>query len=66
METITLTYDKYNSLAMRTLEYILSLGVFKTKAKASVKPLYNPEFVEKIKSQEGMQGVKINIEDLWK
>ena len=29
------------------------------------KSLYNPEFVKKIKSQEGQTGVKINIEDLY-
>ncbi|GHT35268.1 hypothetical protein FACS189434_12820 [Bacteroidia bacterium] len=36
--------------------------------KVSEKPLYNPEFVQKIKSQEGTDIVwrKINIEDLWK
>jgi len=27
---------------------------------------YNPEFVKKIKSQEGMPSVKIKTEDIWK
>jgi hypothetical protein len=27
---------------------------------------YNPEFVAKIKSQEGMPGVKIKASDIWK
>ena len=30
------------------------------------KSLYNPEFVRKIKSQEGLPSVKIKTEDLWK
>ena len=31
--TITLSYDTQNSIAQKTLEYILSLGVFKEKKK---------------------------------
>ena len=30
------------------------------------KSSYNPEFVKKIKSQEGLPSVKIKTEDLWK
>jgi hypothetical protein len=30
------------------------------------KTSYNPEFVEKIKSQESMPSVKIKTEDIWK
>ena len=32
MATLTLEYNARNSLAAKTIEYILSLGVFKTKA----------------------------------
>ena len=35
MATITLEYDARNSIAKKTIEYILSLGVFKTKQKIS-------------------------------
>ena len=31
--TITLSYDTSNSIAQKTLEYILSLGVFQAKRK---------------------------------
>lgn len=31
MKTITLTYDGRNTIAKKTLDYILSLGVFKVK-----------------------------------
>ena len=30
------------------------------------KSTYDPEFVEKIKSQEGMPGVKIKASEIWK
>ena len=32
-KTITLSYDTSNSIAQKTLEYILSLGVFQEKKK---------------------------------
>ena len=34
MESITLNYSESNMLAKRTIEYILSLGVFETESKA--------------------------------
>ena len=33
MKTITLTYDGRNTIAKKTLDYILSLGVFEVKEK---------------------------------
>ena len=33
MATITLNYNARNSIASKTIEYILSLGVFKTEEK---------------------------------
>ena len=35
MATITLKYDARNAIARKTIDYILSLGVFKTKEKIS-------------------------------
>ena len=32
MTTITLTYNERNKLAKKAMEYILSLGVFRTQA----------------------------------
>ena len=34
MESITLKYNESNTLARRTIEYILSLGVFETEPKS--------------------------------
>ena len=42
------------------------LSVFEAKGVEVQKSPYDKEFVEKIKSQEGKQGVKIDVEDLWK
>jgi hypothetical protein len=65
MATITLDYNTRNSLAVKTLDYILSLGVFATKDISEKSP-YNKEFVDKIKRSEKSKGVKIKTEDLWK
>jgi len=35
MATITLNYNARNTIAARTIEYVLSLGVFKTEEKQS-------------------------------
>ncbi len=37
MATITLTYDEKNSIAKKTIDYILSLGVFKVEDKKKKK-----------------------------
>ena len=50
-ETITLTYDKSNPLAKKTLDFILSLGVFQIE-----KNQYEAEFEEKY------EGKVLNIE----
>jgi len=39
---------------------------FEAEGVSVVKSPYNPEFVKKIKSQEGLPSVKIKTEDLWK
>ncbi len=44
MATLTLEYDGRNALAKKTIEYILSLGVFKKKEEKA----YNPEFVKMV------------------
>jgi len=33
MATITLNYDAHNDIAVKTLQYVLSLGLFSTKAR---------------------------------
>jgi len=48
-------------------KYGVELKDFFSKKGISVeKSSYNPEFVKKIKSQEGLPSVKIKTEDLWK
>jgi len=39
---------------------------FISKGVTIQKPSYNPEFVEKIKSQESIAGVKIKASEVWK
>ena len=39
---------------------------FATEGVSIEKSTYNPEFVKKIKSQEGMPGVKIKASEIWK
>ena len=41
-------------------------GFFSEKGISVEQSRYNPEFVKKIKSQEGLPSVKIKTEDLWK
>ena len=38
---------------------------FTSKGISVEEPLYNPEFVKKIKSQENMPGVKIKASEIW-
>lgn len=66
MATVTLKFNPRNSLARKTLDYIISLGVF-TVDSDSQSP-YNQEFVNKIRKSEtepsktldlGKYGIKI-------
>ncbi len=49
MATVTLEYDGRNPIAKKTMDYILSLGIFRKKevVKTETSP-YNPEFVKKV------------------
>ncbi|MCQ2318873.1 MAG: hypothetical protein MJZ90_08160 [Bacteroidales bacterium] len=66
MATVTLKFNPRNSLAIKTLDYIISLGVF-TVNNDNENP-YNQEFVNKIRKSEtepsktldlGKYGIKI-------
>ena len=67
MNTITLTYDKRNSLAVSIIQSVLQSGVFSV---SEISDTYNPEFVEKIKTSEKQFTTgnykSIKTEDLWK
>ena len=67
METITLTYDAHETRALEALESILSLGIFNALPQVATaeKSLYNPEFVNKIKSRENMPFYNIDLANLW-
>ena len=65
MAAILLEYDARSSLAVKSLDFILSLGVFKQKTISERSP-YNKDFVAKIQRSENSKGVKIKTEDLWK
>ena len=41
-------------------------GFFTSKGISVEKSNYDPDFVDIIKSQESLQGVKINASDIWK
>ncbi len=63
MATVTLEYDGRNPIAKKTMDYILSLGVFKKKEVSKIeKSPYNPKFVKKIKNAE--KGKSYIIEDV--
>ncbi len=65
MATLTLEYDGRNALAKKTIEYILSLGVFKKKEEKA----YNPEFVKMVldadKEAEEGNTITVNTENVW-
>jgi len=67
MSTVTLTYDKRNSLAVSILQSVLQSGVFSVSETSNT---YNPEFVKKIKTSEEQFAAgnykAIKTQDLWK
>ena len=67
MNTVTLTYDNRNSLAVSILQSILQSGVFSVSETSNT---YNPEFVQKIKTSEEQfvsgNYKSIKTQDLWK
>lgn len=60
MKTIILKYDESNDFAKKTIDYIISLGLF------NVDEEYDKEFVQEIK--ERMKGKKVSIDyhNIWK
>lgn len=63
MKTITLTYDGRNTIAKKTLDYILSLGVFEVKE--DYKP--NKETLEAMKEiREGKGKTYNSFDDMIK
>ena len=67
MNTITLTYDNRNPLAVSIIQSILQSGVFSVTETSDT---YNPEFIKKIKTSEEQFAAgnykSIKTEDLWK
>ena len=68
MAQILIKYDARNSIAKKTLEFFLSLGIFEIEEKTEEnKSVYNPEFVDKIKKSEKSGKWKaIKTTDIWK
>ena len=60
MATITLKFNPRNTLARKTLGYIMSLGVFSIDE--NEKSPYNPEFVEKIRKSETEPSETLDLE----
>ena len=56
MATLTLNYNSRNGLAIRTIEYILSLGVFKTEKTVESKNEVTTKKDELLKAYQKMFG----------
>ncbi len=65
MAEIILRYDARNSLAKRTIEYILSLGVFERIGK-NTKNTLNKNTLEAIKEAETGNAEEISLQDFRK
>ncbi len=67
MATITLKYDKKNPNAVKTLDYILSMGFFEEAENPSESDYpYDRKFADKLIESRKSKGVKIEDADLWK
>lgn len=64
MARITLEYNPRNAMARKTLEYILSLGIFKVKSSDKL-PTYNPDLVKMIKERDKEPKEKMTREE-WR
>ncbi len=64
MATLTLSYDARNSFAKKTIDYILSLGLFKVEntVKKSKKSLSKEEFITKISKETNKKLTKRFLE----
>ena len=62
MATVTLNYNAHNSLAVKTLEYILSLGVFRVEKTEKVSEIEMA--LQEIK--KGKINTYNNVDDLLK
>ena len=63
MSTITLEFDQENPLAKKTLDFILSLGIFKEK-KANMR--YNDETLKALDDAQKGKTTPITLEDFRK
>ncbi len=64
MATLTLRYDARNSFAKKTIDYILSLGLFEVEdtVKKSKKSLSKEEFIAKISKETNKKLTKRFLE----
>ena len=63
MATITLNYDTENAVVKSILDAAILAGAKIVEKEESP---YNKEFVAKIRKSEKQEGVKINVDELWK
>ena len=63
MTTITLNYDTENAVVKSILDAAILAGAKIVEKEESP---YNKEFVAKIRKSEKQEGVKINVDELWK
>ncbi len=64
MPQITLHYNAEDIIAQRTLDYLLSLGIFKTAKKKEAQ--YSEAFKEKMRKSKASERHFVNVDDIWK
>lgn len=67
MATLTLEYDAQNTLARKTLDYILSLGVFRKKEQSQSPTLLADEFraaIQEVRNADAGQVQLMDANDL--
>ncbi len=65
MAQITLHYNNSDLIAQRTLDYLLSLGIFSTSRKKQETP-YSEAFLERMRQSEASEKHFVNVDDIWK
>ncbi len=64
MAQITLHYNTEDIIAQKTIDYLLSLGIFQT-AKKKEAP-YSEAFREKMRRSKASERHFVDVDDIWK
>ncbi len=66
MAQITLHYNNGDLIAQRTLDYLLSLGIFSTRSSKKQDSPYSEAFLERMRQSEASEKHFVNVDDIWK